>query len=685
MSAPFRFFGFISCLLLSGAMLTFGQTTGDFNGDGKLDIVQLGQCSPEPCTDSTITVLLGQGNGQFRPLVTSITTSFPVGAGLVVADFNGDHKLDIAFSIFRQEGGTGIAVAMGNGDGTFGGTIEYAEPFAAAFYVGDVNGDNKPDLVLPAVNISVLLNNGDGTFRALADAPGAFAECALADANHDGKLDLIGASIQLGNGDGTFQPAQTISGPGNCPVVADFNGDGNVDVISSTSTGLDLYLGNGDGTFRSPIHRWLFPGEARLKIGDFNGDGKPDLIADLYPQADILLNMGNGTFRPAVGYLCPFEILGDFNNDGRTDVAGFKPPWVAALASADGTLPLPRSFRLPGGRSAGYLAVTDWNGDAKTDLTVINHQSDGWDSGEVAGLLGKGDGTFTAQKALVPTGTGSIVIGMADLNNDGKLDVVVGGRSLNVLLGLGNGLFQPPQSYPVRNARGTIADVNGDGIPDLVLVFGSFFRPQGIVMLGNGDGTFRNGSTLPGSFDQVLAGDFNHDGKQDLAGTVSGAGGVEGQVGILLGNGDGTFQPISSVRKGQVGRLMAGDFNNDGILDVVGVGTTASFAATASVYLGTGTGTLQPPKNVWVKGGASYPGGTAIADFNKDGKLDLAVSLSLNKTVILFGNGAGGFGSRTEYFGGGGAIVAGDFNQDGVQDLAVMIDGRTVAILLRGK
>ena len=685
MSALYRFFGCIACLLLSGAVSTFAQTTGDFNGDGKLDILQLIQCSPTPCANSTIIVRLGKGNGTFRAPINSPTTGFPGGSGTAVADFNGDHKLDIAFLSFAS--GEEIAVAFGNGDGTFGSTTLYPTPFGSiGLSSGDVNGDHLPDVVLSGATISVLINDGSGAFRALPDAAGAFAECALVDANHDGKLDLIGSSIQLGNGDGTFQAPQTISGPGNCPVVGDFNGDGNVDVISSTTTGVDLYLGNGNGTFKSPIHRWLFPGQATLTIADFNGDGKPDLFAALASQADVLLNKGNGTFQPAVGYLCPCGILGDFNADGRTDVVAFgSQPWSAVLASADGTLPLPRSFLLPGGRTSGYLATTDWNGDGKIDLAVINHQSDGWDSGEIAGLLGKGDGTFTPQKAVVPTGTGSIVIGMADLNNDGKLDVVVGGRSLNVLLGLGNGLFQPPQSYPVRNARGTIADVNGDGIPDLVLVFGSFFRPQGIVMLGNGDGSFRNGSTLPGSFDQVVAGDFNHDGKQDLAGTASGAGGVEGQVGILLSNGDGTFQPISSVRKGQVGRLMAGDFNNDGILDVAGVGTTASFAATASVYLGAGTGALQPPKNVWVKGGASYPGGALIADLNKDGKLDLAVSLSLNRTVILFGNGTGGFGSRTEYLGGGGPLVAGDFDQDGVQDLAVMTDGHTVAILLRGK
>jgi hypothetical protein len=378
--------------------------------------------------------------------------------------------------------------------------------------------------------------------------------------------------------------------------------------------------------------------------------------------------------------------LGDFNGDGRTDVIIPRVPVISALARADGTLPLARSFRVGGSLiDPAYLGATDLNGDGKRDLIIVNDQTDFWPRGAVRGLLGRGDGTFDLQKSFVPTGTGAAVIGLADLNHDGKVDVVASGDSLSVLLSLGNGLFQPPQSYPIRGARGAIADVNGDGVPDLALAFGGPFQPQGTILLGNGDGTFRNGALLPGSFDELVAGDFNHDGKQDLAFAVSGAGGVGGHIGILLGNGDGTFQPSSSVRQGQVGRLLAADFNNDGVLDLIGVGTTSSFAATASVYLGTATGTLQPPKNVWIKAGAAYPGGTVAADFNKDGKLDLAVSLRLGETVILFGDGTGRFGSKSEIFGGFGAIVAGDFDDDGVEDLAVMTHGNTVAILLRGK
>lgn len=228
-------------------------TTGDFNGDGKLDLITVSQCSPTPCSNSTIAVTLGDGKGGFRGPIVSTTSAFPV-SGAVVGDFNGDHKSDIAF--LSQPPGQptpAIAVALGSGHGTFGATTTY--PAAVGTYTlvsGDVNGDSKLDLVLSGNDMQVFLGNGDGTFRALAATAGAFAECVLADVNHDGKLDLIGGFIQLGNGDGTFQAAQPISGAGNCPAVADFNGDGSLDLPVPSRNGESFILSpkRGEPIFR---------------------------------------------------------------------------------------------------------------------------------------------------------------------------------------------------------------------------------------------------------------------------------------------------------------------------------------------------------------------------------------------------------------------------------------------------
>src|SRR5947209_18072682 len=128
------------------------STTGDFNGDGKLDLIGLSQCSPQPCSNSTISVSFGNRLGAFQRPIVSTTAAFPI-SGAVVGDFNGDHKLDIAFLSQPQEPTPDVAVALGNGDGSFGITKTY--PAAVNNYhllLGDVNGDNKLDLVLSSGN-----------------------------------------------------------------------------------------------------------------------------------------------------------------------------------------------------------------------------------------------------------------------------------------------------------------------------------------------------------------------------------------------------------------------------------------------------------------------------------------------------------------------------------------------------
>lgn len=686
------------------------NASGDFNGDGKLDLVLLSICSPAPCSSSTIAVSLGSGNGRFqRPVVSTVGDVGLQLSGIAVGDFNNDHKLDIglvSYSSF-QPTTSALAIALGHGDGTFGAATVFPTESViwSAPLVGDVNGDAKLDLVVftDRWQLQVFLGLGNGTFLPLTNAAGAYGECVLADVNHDNKLDLVGISLQLGNGDGTFQPAQPISGIGNCPVVADFNGDGNLDIAEQSrngespsyysQNGVNLYFGNGDGTFQPPVFHWLGgagqSGFVYMSAGDFNGDGKPDLLVVRGGQFDIVLNKGGGQLWPAVGYLAPGwpGLLADLNGDRKTDLlllrstAPNKSVAIPVLAGLGGTLPLPRSYFLPAGNSAVYsssIMAGDLNGDGKLDLVELSPESLTWRGGHLSRLLGNGDGTFKGLRDLLTGGKNSSGAALSDLNHDGKLDaVVVGGGSVNVHIGLGDGNFQSPLATTTRYATlPAVADFNGDGIPDVALN-----ASARMILLGMGDGTFRIGTSLPAQFEILVAGDFNGDGKQDLAATFLGG------VGILLGNGDGTFQPISPLRSGQTQKLLAADFNSDGQLDLAAVGTTALGNTVASIYLGNGNGTLRAAQNTYIRGGVS-PLGAVTADFNQDGKADLAVSLNSSDVAVLMGAGTGRFQVPTFHYGGmgyfarGGPLVAGDLDGNGTQDLAVMTSESTVAILL---
>ena len=321
---------------------------------------------------------------------------------VVAADFNGDHKIDIAVASMGGFPNDQVVIYLNNGDGTFQPPKSFAVGTAVfAMIAGDFNGDGKIDLITgqtESKDLSVLLGNGDGTFQKAVSYPagGAVGGIVAADFNGDGKLDLAvsnqspgSLSILLGHGDGTFGAASTQSlGMALVGITAaDFNGDGKLDLaIADNNSTVWLLLGAGDGTFGTPQSIALTGTLVGIASGDFNGDKHADLaVANLNAASVyVLLGKGDGTFQPATSLAAgrgAFAVtLGDFNSDGKLDIAvanNFEVPLQndvsLLLGNGDGTFAA--AIPLGAGNNAVGVVAADFTGNGKLDLAVANNGS----------------------------------------------------------------------------------------------------------------------------------------------------------------------------------------------------------------------------------------------------------------------------------------------------------------------
>jgi hypothetical protein len=625
--------------------------SGDFNGDGKLDLVVTNK------VDGTVSVLLANGDGTFQPQVAYDLGAVP--AAVAVADVNGDGYLDVIVALPANSNGDPnyqVAVLFGKGDGTLQPPLYYDVGAVPQFVaVQDLNGDGRPDLVVantgtqtaPSNNVSVLINVA-GTFPAHVEYPtgNGPASVAIGDFNKDGSPDLAVAnsldgtvSVLLGKSDGTFQ-TQKVYPVGSDPMAVaagDFNADGNLDLAvgNFNDSTISILLGNGNGTFKPQVTFATAFGEPyAIVVVDFNGDQKLDLAVSNEGEdsVSILLGNGDGTFLPHVDY------------------------WA--------------------GNGPGLLVAGDFNGDSKIDLAVPD---DGWASradNKLTLLLGNGDGTFRSYR-LYPAGDTPVAVASGDFNNDGYPDLVTANsvdNNISVLLGNGDGTYQPQNTYLVGNNPAALAvgDFNGDGKLDLAVAnYGAAGAPGNTVsiLLGNGDGSFpqppSSTYTVGTSPLAIAVGDFNKDGKLDLIVSNS----EDSTLGMLAGNGDGSFQSqLTSPTPSKPGAFAVGDLNGDGIPDVVVVLPSANQVAT---LLGNGDGTFLLKSQAAT---GNNPVSVALGDLNGDGKIDVAVANSSDNSVsVLLGNGDGTLQAQVTYPTGlaPSSVIASDFGASGKLDLLV--------------
>lgn len=355
---------------------------GDFNGDGKPDLV-VTACGQNPNATLTcqLLVYLGNGDGTFSQSAAIAENSLYIFSEPVVGDFNGDGKLDVAVAFGNSTGTNGIMVFLGNGDGTLqSGVLSTISDIANLGLAGDFDGDGKLDLIgtIPTsptngqFELSLFHGNGDGTFTPSSTSyplTGYLAQTLAADLNADGKLDLILLQFQspstgpdtftliamLGNGNGTFQPQvdYSIGTSINNIVLGDFRANGKLDLALSNNSNTLIIPGNGDGTFDLTNVVTVPAPSDFLVAGDFNNDGKLDLA---------LAYKAPGAAPDVVSYLLQEAPLAGFSQSSLTFAAqplGTTSSPQSVTLTNNGTGPLNLSNVAITGTNSGDFPLTN--------------------------------------------------------------------------------------------------------------------------------------------------------------------------------------------------------------------------------------------------------------------------------------------------------------------------------------
>ncbi|HEX6125137.1 MAG TPA: FG-GAP-like repeat-containing protein [Pyrinomonadaceae bacterium] len=600
---------------------------------------------PGPCRDFSFE----------RP---GIVNTAQIHSALVTADLNRDGIPDLVAAIPDLDF---VSVFLGNNDGTFQAERNIpAGDSPAGVAIGDVNRDGDLDLVITSIFDQMInIRHGDGA--------GNF----VSDTSHP-VFGTIGAALK--------------------PAIADLNNDGWPDIAVAASYGLRIFYGSSLGFSDGPDYSITLPA-TNVAAGHFNSDNYLDLVVVSSGQSfdggvRVFLNNGTGLFTPGQSFTettrMRSAIAQDFNNDGKTDIVatGIGPAnniparLVTFIGNGDGTFaPLPATTNF----SIGNITSGDFNNDGKPDIATSH-----------AGIfLNDGSGAFTRSEWLYPL-TVPNDVATADFNGDGNLDVAQSNAwrfRMYIYAGLGDGRFPGPDSIPTTTRPDSnVGDFNADGRLDIVTMEGngtvylSLQQSDGsFALLGDGP-IASSGTSIVTSSNTIEVADFNGDSRPDIAFTVA----VFNQIAVLLNNGNNSFTRVNvnlGLPSQRPEALRVGDFNNDNKKDIAVLNRNSN---NYTIVLGDGVGafTILEQQQSIVSGLSTF---LAVVDFDVDGKHDLLVGRGTNNLYLFRGNGDGTFAASE-------TIVAPrplssmrvtDFNGDNLPDLAATSGGPLASYFLR--
>jgi hypothetical protein len=761
-----------------GSVLTGTLTIPDNDPNGNFSLVFQAAVNNNPRVLSVSRIDNGTGpvkveidfSGQLQPTPAGVSANF------TIASDSGISLIPVS-AIYSESSGKGRVVLTTSVNAADLAAGNYTVRFDGS----KVLALNGAPLATSQSQLLVA-NYGDQTISTLGNGPdglgvisgpdrtgfGAPTQIAVADLNEDGISDIVALStstgelvLQFGLTEGGYaaptsilldRPEPTLLASPQSILTADWNGDGFTDLMVYDAVS-DYYLGqfnrififlnDGHGNFSaapdSPIPVSADAQGPLLAIGDFTGDGLLDIAIGgplagndtvgytnsvaIYGK-DPFLGYSQTAVIPLGGNFPVAAIMADLNHDGWQDLvldtSGLTSVNFVLLGTPSG-LGQPQTLSYDG--EGGLAAVGDFNGDNKLDIAIMNDNysnfNDVHDGDIISLLLGDGAGNFTAQPNQILNRRGSSLVGVADLNGDGKLDLLLRADPFDqpgydptpelsawVLLGDGEGGFRPQPLVPlapsgdIAPANFVVTDVTGDGLPDVL--FGNNQSGQMGLLTNDGTGTFTCTEpagplqasvaafvdyTLPGETGVVVA-DLNRDGLPDEIRLVGGVG-ISGQQGIdlFLGASGGGFNIAASLPVTQydqtpgnqyVGDLQwirVGDINNDGWPDILVGGNGGAM----EILLGVDGTRFIPAVIPLVDAGTSGAVVTGnLVDVNRDGNLDFVALLSGNATQlgVFFGDGTGKlqFNANTVLGLTGsdqGAPLVADVTGDGKPDLVV--------------